>query len=162
MVRPRRYSVGCDKSPERGKCGCGSPGPRNSSSPASSVEQEMGLRESRPPQEAEMDLTIKGPNPSRMSRITSLYHHHHLPGNDPRQQNPSSPGTPINRGSIHDEPLDVTLNANRNNNWTNFHIFFLVRLHTKETNTLYNNDNSKRWRLLRENQGDYTVRAGEW
>ncbi|XP_043280960.1 cone-rod homeobox protein isoform X2 [Venturia canescens] len=115
ILPPHGYSVGCDKSPERVKCGCGSPGPRNSSSPASSVEQEMGVRESRPPQEAEIDLTIKGPNPSRTPRITSLYHHH-LPSNDSRQQNPLSPGTPMNRGSIHDEPLDVTLNGNRNNN----------------------------------------------
>lgn len=92
--------MNCEKSPDRVKCGCGSPS--RSSSP-SSVEVELGPRDR--PQESEMDLTIKTPVPTRHPQIPQMYHHI---ANETRHD-PS----PVSK-SI-DEPLDVTLNGNRNN-----------------------------------------------
>ncbi|KOC58882.1 Homeobox protein orthopedia [Habropoda laboriosa] len=90
-----RYSLSCEKSPERMKCGCGSP-PRICGSP---VERNTNLTVRDRPQEAEMDLTVKGP--PRHTPIVTLFHQ--LP------QQELSPSQNI------DEPLDVTLNANKNN-----------------------------------------------
>ncbi|XP_074095128.1 uncharacterized protein LOC141524883 [Cotesia typhae] len=96
------YPVNCDKSPERVKCGCGSP-PRSSESP---TDIEVDLAPQDRPQESEMDLTIKTPMPTRHPEIPPMFHH--LPS---KPQHDLSPAT----RSI-DEPLDVTLNGNRNNN----------------------------------------------
>ena len=57
------------------------------------------------PQESEMDLTIKGPHPPRHPQITPLFHH--LSTNSQAELSPSSQSM--------DEPLDVTLNSNKNN-----------------------------------------------
>ncbi|XP_076764950.1 uncharacterized protein LOC143431858 [Xylocopa sonorina] len=92
---PHGYSLSCDKSPDRMKCGCGSP-PRICGSP---VDRDVNLSVKDRPQEAEMDLTIKGP--PRHKSIATLFHQ--LP------QQELSPSQRI------DEPLDVTLNANKNN-----------------------------------------------
>ncbi|KAK0168979.1 hypothetical protein PV327_002735 [Microctonus hyperodae] len=107
------YSVpNCDKSPESLKCGCGSP-PNNSTSP-SNIDIDLPLRDR--PQESEIDLTVKSSHPSRhppvsqVSQMPQMSHiFHHLPGESIRHD--VSPG----QTSI-DEPLDVTLNGNRNNN----------------------------------------------
>ncbi|XP_044575291.1 protein transport protein sec31-like, partial [Cotesia glomerata] len=96
------YPVNCDKSPERVKCGCGSP-PRSSGSP---TDIEVDLAPQDRPQESEMDLTIKTPMPTHHPQIPSMFHY--LPS---EPQHDLSPAT----RSI-DEPLDVTLNGNRNNN----------------------------------------------
>lgn len=85
----------CEKSPERMKCGCSSP-PRICGSP---IERDINLSVRDRPQEAEMDLTVKGP--PRHTPIATLFHQ--LP------QQELSPSQNI------DEPLDVTLNANKNN-----------------------------------------------
>lgn len=90
-----RYSLTCEKSPERMKCGCGSP-PRICGSP---VERDINLTARDRPQEAEMDLTVKGP--PRHTPTATLFHQ--LP------QQELSPSQNV------DEPLDVTLNANKNN-----------------------------------------------
>lgn len=92
---PHGYSLPCDKSPDRLKCGCGSP-PRICASPA---DREAGLPIRDRPQEAEMDLTVKGP--PRHPPMSNLFHQ--LP------QQELSPSRNV------DEPLDVTLNANKNN-----------------------------------------------
>lgn len=93
----RRYSVPCDKSPDRIKCRCGTP-PRICASP---VDRGDGLATRDRPQEAEMDLTLKGHHPA--SARHSLFHH--LPSN--HQQQDVAPSM--------DEPLDVTLNSGKNN-----------------------------------------------
>ncbi|XP_053971348.1 retinal homeobox protein Rx1 isoform X1 [Hylaeus volcanicus] len=92
---PHGFSVSCEKSPERMKCGCGSP-PRICGSP---IERDASLTVRDRPQEAEMDLTVKGP--PRHKPISTLFHH--LPQ---QELSPSKAG---------DEPLDVTLNTNKNN-----------------------------------------------
>ncbi|XP_015436663.1 PREDICTED: paired box protein Pax-6-like [Dufourea novaeangliae] len=92
---PHGYSLSCEKSPDRMKCGCGSP-PRICASP---VEKDANLTVRDRPQEAEMDLTVKGP--PRNTPISTLFHQ--LP-----QQELSPPQNV-------DEPLDVTLNTNKNN-----------------------------------------------
>ncbi|XP_024940934.1 retinal homeobox protein Rx3 isoform X2 [Cephus cinctus] len=102
ILPPHGYSVSCDKSPERIKCGCGSP-PRTSASPSETISA-VSMRER--PQEAEMDLTVKGPHPQRHPQITPLFHH--LPSNTQQDISPASQSM--------DEPLDVTLNSSKNNN----------------------------------------------
>ncbi|KAF3427558.1 hypothetical protein QLX08_003810 [Tetragonisca angustula] len=92
---PHGYSLTCEKSPERMKCGCGSP-PRICGSP---VERDINLTVRDRPQEAEMDLTVKGP--PRHTPIATLFH-----------QLPQQELSPSQNA---DEPLDVTLNANKNN-----------------------------------------------
>ncbi|XP_029154879.1 paired mesoderm homeobox protein 2-like isoform X2 [Nylanderia fulva] len=88
---PPGYSVPCDKSsPDRIKCRCGTP-PRICASPVDHRADVLATRER--PQEAEMDLTLKGHHPGR------LFHHHVA----------SSPQQNV------DEPLDVTLNSSKNN-----------------------------------------------
>ncbi|XP_043484761.1 dorsal root ganglia homeobox protein isoform X1 [Leptopilina heterotoma] len=99
---PHGFSMTCDKSPERVKCGCGSP-PRSSSSPSESDTPGIIMRER--PQESEMDLTIKGPHPPRHPPIASLFHH--LSTTTQADLSPSSQSI--------DEPLDVTLTSNKNN-----------------------------------------------
>ncbi|EZA51580.1 Dorsal root ganglia homeobox protein [Ooceraea biroi] len=96
---PPGYSVPCDKSPDRIKCRCATP-PRICASP---VDRSDVLTRERP-QEAEMDLTLKGHHhaSARHSQITTLLHH--LPSN-PQQDVAQSI----------DEPLDVTLNSSKNN-----------------------------------------------
>lgn len=91
-----RYSLSCEKSPDRMKCGCGSP-PRICGSP---VERDTSLPMRDRPQEAEMDLTVKGT--PRHTPISTLFCQ--LP-----QQQEFSPSQNV------DEPLDVTLNTNKNN-----------------------------------------------
>ncbi|KAL0131559.1 hypothetical protein PUN28_002832 [Cardiocondyla obscurior] len=93
---PPGYSVPCDKSPDRLKCRCGTP-PRMCPSPVD--RSDLATRER--PQEAEMDLTLKGHHPA--SARHSLFHH--LPSN--HQQPDIAPSM--------DEPLDVTLNSGKNN-----------------------------------------------
>ncbi|XP_025074089.1 dorsal root ganglia homeobox protein [Pogonomyrmex barbatus] len=90
------YSVSCDKSPDRVKCRCGTP-PRNCASPADHPGDVLATRER--PQEAEMDLTLKGHHPASRH---SLFHH--LPNNHQQDIAQSM-----------DEPLDVTLNSGKNN-----------------------------------------------
>ncbi|XP_066581720.1 dorsal root ganglia homeobox protein-like isoform X2 [Prorops nasuta] len=106
ILPPHGYSsasMGCDKSPERLKCGCTSPPPRGCASPS---ERDRGLSIIRErPQEAEMDLTVKGPHTTRHPPIPALFHH--LPTHPRQDLSPS--------GRSVDEPLDVTLNANKNN-----------------------------------------------
>ncbi|XP_071575303.1 uncharacterized protein [Temnothorax nylanderi] len=94
---PPGYSVPCDKSPDRIKCRCGTP-PRICASP---VDRGDGLATRERPQEAEMDLTLKGHHPA--SARHSLFHH--LPSNHQQQDIAQSM----------DEPLDVTLNSGKNN-----------------------------------------------
>ncbi|XP_071629186.1 uncharacterized protein [Temnothorax longispinosus] len=94
---PPGYSVPCDKSPDRIKCRCGTP-PRICASP---VDRSDGLATRDRPQEAEMDLTLKGHHPA--SARHSLFHH--LPSNHQQQDIAQSM----------DEPLDVTLNSGKNN-----------------------------------------------
>lgn len=94
--------MSCEKSPERVKCGCGSP-PRSSSSPSECDTPGLMMRER--PQESEMDLTIKGPHLPRHPPITSLFHH--LSTTTQADLSPSSQSI--------DEPLDVTLTSNKNN-----------------------------------------------
>ncbi|RLU18168.1 hypothetical protein DMN91_010411 [Ooceraea biroi] len=81
------------------KCRCATP-PRICASP---VDRSDVLTRERP-QEAEMDLTLKGHHhaSARHSQITTLLHH--LPSN-PQQDVAQSI----------DEPLDVTLNSSKNN-----------------------------------------------
>ncbi|KAL6265137.1 hypothetical protein P5V15_005227 [Pogonomyrmex californicus] len=93
---PPGYSVSCDKSPDRVKCRCGTP-PRICASPVDRPGDVLATRER--PQEAEMDLTLKGHHPASRH---SLFHH--LP-NDHQQDIAQSM----------DEPLDVTLNSGKNN-----------------------------------------------
>ncbi|KMQ86140.1 alx homeobox protein 1 [Lasius niger] len=88
---PPGYSVPCDKSPDRIKCRCGTP-PRICGSPVDRVDV-LATRER--PQEAEMDLTLKGHHHAS----ARLFHHHVA----------SSPQQNV------DEPLDVTLNSSKNN-----------------------------------------------
>ncbi|KAG7189093.1 hypothetical protein KM043_008670 [Ampulex compressa] len=95
------YSVPCDKSSDRVKCGCDSP-PRPCGSPS---ERDSGLSMRERPQEAEIDLTVKGPHTVRHMQITPLFHH--LPPNASQEISPD--------GQTMDEPLDVTLNGNKNN-----------------------------------------------
>ncbi|XP_063981744.1 paired box protein Pax-6-like isoform X1 [Diachasmimorpha longicaudata] len=102
ILPPQGYSMTCEKSPEHGKCSCGSP-PRSTSTP-SSVEVDLAPRDR--PQEAEMDLTIKTPLPTRHPQIPPLFHH--IPSESRHDL------SPVPRSM--DEPLDVTLNGNRNNN----------------------------------------------
>ncbi|EFN65933.1 ALX homeobox protein 1 [Camponotus floridanus] len=89
---PPGYSVPCDKSPDRIKCRCGTP-PRICSSPV----DILATRER--PQEAEMDLTLKGHHHASTRQVATLFHHHVA----------SSPQQNL------DEPLDVTLNSGKNN-----------------------------------------------
>ncbi|XP_044017064.1 homeobox protein otx5-B-like isoform X2 [Aphidius gifuensis] len=98
IFSPHGYPMICEKSPERVKCGCGSPS--RSSSP-SSVDVELGAHDR--PQESEMDLTIKTPQPTRHPQIPHMYHH--IPNDSRHDLSPKNM----------DEPLDVTLNGNRNN-----------------------------------------------
>ncbi|XP_034939294.1 retinal homeobox protein Rx3 isoform X2 [Chelonus insularis] len=102
ILPPHGYQISCEKSPEQIKCGCGSPS-RNSMSP-NNIEVDLAPRDR--PQEAEMDLTIKTPLPSRHPQIPPLYHH--LPSEPRHDLSPAARSV--------DEPLDVTLNGNRNNN----------------------------------------------
>ncbi|XP_008544207.1 homeobox protein prophet of Pit-1 [Microplitis demolitor] len=102
ILPPHGYPVSCDKSPERVKCGCGSP--RNSASP---TDIEVDLAPGDRPQESEMDLTIKTPMPTRHPQIPPMFHHH-------LTSEPQHDLSPATRSM--DEPLDVTLNGNRNNN----------------------------------------------
>ncbi|XP_036139028.1 cone-rod homeobox protein isoform X3 [Monomorium pharaonis] len=95
---PPGYSVPCDKSPDRIKCRCGTP-PRICASP---VDHNDILATRERPQEAEMDLTLKGHHPASSTRH-SLFHH--LPSNHQQQDIAQSM----------DEPLDVTLNSGKNN-----------------------------------------------
>ncbi|XP_012275722.1 retinal homeobox protein Rx-like [Orussus abietinus] len=97
ILPPHGYSMACDKSPDRLKCGCGSPPPRPSASPS---ETDCGPIRERP-QEAEMDLTVKGPHPAHHPQMSPLFHHH-VPGSAPRDLSPP--------GQL-DEPLDATLNG---------------------------------------------------
>lgn len=92
LVVSSRYSVPCDKSPDRIKCRCGTP-PRICSSPV----DILATRER--PQEAEMDLTLKGHHHASTRQVATLFHHHVA----------SSPQQNL------DEPLDVTLNSGKNN-----------------------------------------------
>ncbi|XP_015517845.1 homeobox protein aristaless-like 3 [Neodiprion virginianus] len=100
VLSPHGYPVACDKSPERMRCGCNSP-PRRSVSPVSSG---AGIAER--PQEAEMDLTVKGSHPQPHPH-PALYHHHLSAVN--QSQNVGPVTQPI------DEPLDVTLSNKKNN-----------------------------------------------
>ncbi|XP_011502222.1 PREDICTED: paired box protein Pax-6-like isoform X2 [Ceratosolen solmsi marchali] len=92
---PHGYTMTRDKSPD--KCGCGSPSRGSVSPSALSSSPEA---EPRPPQESEIDLTMKGPSP--VLRPSALFHHlHHLQQHLHRPTN-LSPHPP-------EEPLDVTL-----------------------------------------------------
>ncbi|XP_072762280.1 LOW QUALITY PROTEIN: uncharacterized protein [Anoplolepis gracilipes] len=86
---PPGYSIPCDKSPDRIKCRCTSP-----------VEHIDILATRERPQEAEMDLTLKGHHHASSRQVATLFHHHHS-ATGPQQDM--------------DEPLDVTLNSSKNN-----------------------------------------------
>ncbi|XP_047354840.1 paired box protein Pax-3-like isoform X1 [Vespa velutina] len=94
------YSMHCDKSNDKVKCGCGSPPRICSSSPEKDIEQSIRER----PQDAEIDLTMKGPHTSRHVQITTT------------PFNMISTSQQTLRHTEHvDEPLDARLSSNRNN-----------------------------------------------
>ncbi|XP_014481248.1 PREDICTED: homeobox protein aristaless-like 3 [Dinoponera quadriceps] len=99
---PPGYSVPCDKSPDRMKCRCATP-PRICASP---VDRSDVLAARERPQEAEMDLTLKGHHhaSTRHPPVTTLFHH--LGSSNPQQQQDVAASM--------DEPLDVTLNSKNN------------------------------------------------
>lgn len=123
------YPMPCDKSPDRLKCGCGSPA-RTSSSPSES-DSAMIIRDR--PQEAEMDLTIKGPHPSRASQITPLFHH--LASNSQPELSPNSHSM--------DEPLDVTLNSNKHN-WETDYFYINHSIRTRNLQQRFHTGSSVR------------------
>ncbi|XP_046826146.1 paired box protein Pax-3-like isoform X2 [Vespa crabro] len=94
------YSMHCDKSNDKVKCGCGSPPRICSSSPEKDIEQSIRER----PQDTEIDLTMKGPHTSRHVQITTT------------PFNMISTSQQTLRHTEHvDEPLDARLSSNRNN-----------------------------------------------
>ncbi|XP_067213873.1 paired box protein Pax-6 isoform X2 [Linepithema humile] len=97
---PPGYSVPCNKSPSRIKCQCETP-PRICASPVDCSGDVLVMRER--PQEAEIDLTLKGHHHSSVkhSQVTTLFHL------------PSNPQQDIVQNM--DEPLDVSLNSGKNN-----------------------------------------------
>ena len=96
-----RYTISCEKSSENVKCSCRSP-PRNSGSPSENDSGGLIMREI--PQESEIDLTVKGTLPPRQPQITSLFHHFS-----------TTTRAELSPFLSKDEPLDVTLNSNKNN-----------------------------------------------